>query len=123
MEEALAPDGARPQLLLIEDDEDVRRSFQLLLQGHGYDVRAFAAARPVITGDHSLFDVMICDYRLPDGDGLDVLRAMRAAGWQGRAILMTGFSDPRLRAAAHECGFEAVLEKPLRARDLVAALG
>ncbi|MBX9880390.1 MAG: response regulator [Sphingomonas sp.] len=123
MGQALGSDSTPLQLLLIEDDEEVRRSFQLLLQGHGYEVRAFAGARSAMAGDHSPFDVMICDYRLPDGDGLSVLRAMREGGWQGRAILMTGFPDARLRDEARACGFEAVLEKPLRARDLVAALG
>lgn len=123
MEKLIATESERPQLLLIEDDEEIRRTFQLLLQGHGYDVRAFAAARQAIAGDHRQYDVMICDYRLPDGDGLDVLRQLREAGWQGRAILMTGFPDAGLRAQAQACGFETVLEKPLRARDLVAALG
>lgn len=122
MVEANAPAGTRPQLLLIEDDEEVRRSFQLLLQGHGYEVRAFGSAASAIAGDPAQFDMMICDYLLPDGDGLEVLRALRGAGWQGRAILMTGFPDAQLVARARACGFATILEKPLRARDLVAAL-
>lgn len=122
MGQSIATEGDRRQLLLIEDDEEIRRTFQLL-QGHGYDVRAFSAARQAMAGDHRHFDVMVCDYRLPDGDGLTVLRELRESGWEGRAILMTGFPNAELRAEAQACGFEAVLEKPLRARDLVAVLG
>ena len=110
-------------VLLIEDDEAVRRSLQMLLHWRGYDVRSFAGAAPVLEG-HVMddADVLIADYRLPDGDGLSVLRALRRADWKGKAILITAFPSPTLTEAARAAGFDAVLEKPLRQHDLIGAL-
>lgn len=113
----------RPQLLLIEDDEGVRRSLQLLLHWRGYDVRAFGAMAPAARAvQESHFDVMVSDFRLPDGDGIGALRALKRVGWAGRAILITGYPSRELCNCAAACGYHAVLEKPLREAELVAAL-
>jgi len=110
-------------VLLIEDDEAVRRSLQLLLHWRGYDVRSFASAGPVLAGDGmGDADILVTDYRLPDGDGIGVLRALRRSGWHGKAILITAFPSATLTESARASGFDAVLEKPLRQHELVGAL-
>jgi CheY-like chemotaxis protein len=110
-------------ILLVDDDDAVRRSLQLLLHWRGYDVRSFAAAGTIIA-DTRLedADVLIADYRLPDGDGFGVLRALRRNGWRGKAIMITAHADDVCRDAATAAGFDAVLAKPLRQHELVAAL-
>jgi CheY-like chemotaxis protein len=118
------PAEERPRVvLLIEDDEAVRRSLQLLLHWRGYDVRSFGSAAPVLDGRGiDDIDILVTDYRLPDGDGLGVLRALRRSGWDGKAILITAFPSPALTESARATGFDAVLEKPLRQHELVGAL-
>jgi FixJ family two-component response regulator len=114
---------AQRVVLLIEDDEAVRRSLQMLLHWRGYDVRSFAGAAPVLEGNlMDDADVLIADYRLPDGDGISVLRALRRADWKGKAILITAFPSPTLAEAARAAGFDAVLEKPLRQHELIRVL-
>jgi CheY-like chemotaxis protein len=95
----------------------------MLLHWRGYDVRSFAGAAPVLEG-HTMddADILIADYRLPDGDGVSVLRALRRADWKGKAILITAFPSPTLEEAARAAGFDAVLEKPLRQHELIGAL-
>ena len=120
------PDLADQQqqvVLLIEDDEAVRRSIQLLLHWRGYDVRSFASADPILDGrEIGDADILVTDYRLPDGDGIGVLRALRRSGWHGKAILITAFPSAALTESARAIGFDAVLEKPLRQHELVGAL-
>lgn len=110
-------------ILLVDDDDAVRRSLQLLLHWRGYDVRSFAAAGTIIAdtrlGDD---DVLIADYRLPDGDGFGVLRSLRRNGWHGKAILITAHANDVCRDDAVAAGFDAVLAKPLRQHELIAAL-
>jgi len=114
---------AQRVVLLIEDDEAVRRSLQMLLHWRGYDVRSFAGAAPVLEGNMmDDADVLIADYRLPDGDGISVLRALRRADWKGKAILITAFPSPTLTEAARAAGFDEVLEKPLRQHELIRVL-
>jgi len=110
--------------LLVEDDESVRRSLQLLLHWRGYDVRSYANSSSLLAyGGLDESDLLLADYRLPDGTGIEVLDALRHRGWSGRAVLITAFSSPGVAAAAYESGFCAVLEKPLRQQQLMAALG
>jgi len=113
----------RLRAILVEDDEAVRRSLQLVLHARGYDVRSFASAAPLLDdAPIDAIDLLVTDYRLPDGDGLGVLRAMRRAGWHGRAVLITAFPSPALADSARACGFDAILEKPLRPNELIGAL-
>lgn len=119
---ASAPDP-RPLVLLVEDDDGVRRSLQLLLTGRGYRVRSFPALAPAIAdADARQAALLIADYRLPDGDGVALLSRLRARGWDGRAVLTTAFPSRALDAAARGAGFAAVIEKPLRHQELLGAL-
>ncbi|OAN63836.1 response regulator [Sphingomonas sp. TDK1] len=114
----------RPSVLLVEDDDGVRRSTQLLLHGQGYDVRAHNAAAPSLADPiASVADYLVADYCLPDGNGIALLRDLQAKGWSGRAVLMTGYPSPALSAAAEATGYAALLEKPLRTHELIDALG
>jgi FixJ family two-component response regulator len=113
----------RERVLLVEDDDGVRRSIHLLLHGRGYDVRSHSSAVSLLadpgTGDARF---LIADYRLLDGDGVTLLSELHARGWKGRAILITAHCTDQLRSAARACGYDLVLEKPLRQHELVAAL-
>ena len=114
--------GSR-RALLVEDDEGVRRSLQLLLHWRGFDVRSYPAASPLLASeDVDSAELLIADYNLPDCTGIDVLQRLRARGWKGRAVLVTGFHTAKVAAEARASGFDSVLEKPLRQQTLLAAL-
>ena len=113
----------KTHLLLIEDDAGVRRSLQLLLQGEGFEVHAFSSATPALSeianwaATHA-----VLDYQLPDGNGIDALQALRAAGWNGTAVMITAFDTGELRTRAQEAGFSAILAKPFSDSKLVETL-
>ena len=113
----------RPCLLLIEDDDGVRRGLQLLLQGQGYDVRSFASGRAALA-DVAPAEAryLVADYVLGDGDGINLLSMLRGEGWTGLAVLITAFASPEVAAAAAKAGFATVLDKPFRDDDLLRAL-
>lgn len=113
----------RPRVLLVEDDDGVRRSVHLMLNGRGFDVRSYSAAAPLLA-DPGIgeTDCLIADYRLPDSDGMGVLRALKRTGWHGRSVLMTAYPSGTLREAATACGFDAILEKPVPQHQLIAAI-
>lgn len=119
-----AKETAPRRLILVEDDAAVRRSLQLLLAWRGYDVRSYSSAAAAVShlAEDQGSDLLVADYRLPDGDGIGLLRALRRSGWHGRAILITAFPSPMLIDSALASGFDAVLEKPLRQHELVGAL-
>lgn len=118
-----APSEDRPLVVLVEDDDPVRRALQLLLSGRGYRVRAFASAASALADPIALeAELLIADFMLPESDGVALLRGFHARGWQGHAILVTAFPSNELRRSAETAGFAAVMEKPLRQEALLAVL-
>lgn len=111
--------SAKPTVLLVEDEPAVRRSIQLILQGSGFSVRSYGTVTASVADpDLARVDGMIADYRLPDGDGLALLPALRAAGFRGQAILITAHGTPQLEVRARDAGYARFLEKPLADRML-----
>ncbi len=118
-------DGYR--LLLVEDDASVRLALAERLQGWGAEVRAFGslgdlrqaiAARPA--GEAGP-DLLVSDYRLPDGTGLEAIAEARSR-WPGMAaLLVTGDTAPLELARLADSGV-SVLHKPFRAELLLARL-
>ncbi|HEY0624957.1 response regulator [Sphingomonas sp.] len=120
---ATARRPSAPRLLLVEGNDALRRSLQLLLTGQGYQVHAFSrAARALadplaITASH-----LVIDYILPETDGMEALTLLRAHGWKGRAVLITGSYSQGLRRSALRAGFAAILLKPFPDASLIEAL-
>lgn len=111
--------AAKPTILLVEDDPAVRRSLQLIFHGNGFVVRSYGTvAASLADPNMSAIEGVIADYRLPDGDGIGLLGAMKTAGFRGHAILITAFGTPDLEARARAAGFSRVLDKPLADRML-----
>lgn len=113
-----------PRLLLLEDDP-VSASFlaqALAPLGHGLDLAArVAEARDrAAAGDHALW---LFDRRLPDGDGGDLLRELRAAGLPTPALALSADDHEDVRAQLQAAGFDEVLAKPVAADALRAAVG
>ena len=102
-----AHDG-RPAVLLVEDDPAVRRSLQLLLRSRGFEVRAHGSSRAVLA-DRAAMDaaLLIADFRLSDGDGIQMLDSLRHKGWAGPAVLVTGFASDDLGPGRRRRGSRA----------------
>lgn len=108
-------DTARPVLLLLEGDPAVRRSLQLVLQGQGFNVRAYPSPAMLLAGVGAMRAIcLVTGYRLAGMNGIEVLAALRGCGWAGPAILLVGHGSEKLTQQALGSGFELVLNKPLR---------
>ena len=108
-------DAGRPVLLLLEGDPAVRRSLQLVLQGQGFNVRAYASPAMLLAGVAPVRAIcLVTGYRLAGMTGIEVLAALRGCGWAGPAILLVGHGSEKLTQQGLSSGFELVLSKPLR---------
>jgi FixJ family two-component response regulator len=112
-----------PRVLLLENDAGVRRSLHMLLRTHGFDVRSHASVESMLA-DLSIGEALflVSDYRLDRATGIEALRALRAAGWKRRAVLITASPVIDLAATAAAAGFDAMLEKPFEPQALIALL-
>jgi CheY-like chemotaxis protein len=101
------------QVLLVEDHEDTARVLGRILRNAGFDVShagTIAEARNLAAARR--FDLVISDLGLPDGSGLDLMKALREA--QGmKGIALSGFGTDDDVSASAAAGFAAHLTKPV----------
>jgi DNA-binding response OmpR family regulator len=109
------------RILIVEDSTLVTDAFRILFSETGYDVDvAGTVAEAIERGTANTADIMLLDLTLPDGNGLEVLEALRERGVSPRATLaMTGHDDSKTRRACLEAGCAEVLLKPLPIGDLL----
>lgn len=113
----------RPRVLLVEDDDAVRRALQLLLVARGYDVRAYRSGEGLATDAEALrATCLVADLVIPGGDALSLLADLKAAGWSGAAILVSGHLTDDLAARALDQGYDLVLPKPIGEYRLVNSI-
>jgi two-component system response regulator HydG len=80
-------------ILIVDDEPSARTTLGLLLKKRSHrvtEVEGVTAALKALTDD--AFDVIVTDLRMPDGDGLDVLRAARAHCPDADVILLTAYA-------------------------------
>lgn len=111
-----------PQVLMVEDDEPIRRFLHTSLEAEGYAVHmagtvsqaeAMAAGRRI--------DLFLVDLGLPDGDGVDLIRRLRA--WTQRPlIVLSARAQEAQKVQALDAGADDYLIKPFGAAELHARL-
>jgi len=110
------------RILLIDDDEAATRLVTLLLtEEPGREVRAVASGGDAVTAIEDFGpDLIVIDYRLPDLDGLAVIREARGRGYAGAVLMLTASSpsDPIVASIKSELGDGSILLKPFDIDDL-----
>ena len=111
------------RVFVVEDDDAVRRSLERLLTGLGFDVESFASASAFLSAArHPGPACLVVDYRLPDGNGLDVQRAVRSRGESLGVVFLTGHADVPTTVEAMKAGATDFLTKPFDADALKTAV-
>jgi len=114
--------NATLHVLLVEDHEPTLKVMSRLLRRLGHRVTgATSVASARAAAKQRAFDVIICDLGLPDGSGLDLMRALKEQ-YAGRAVALTGYGMESDIAASREAGFAEHLTKPIDFPALEAAL-
>lgn len=113
---------ARKEILVVDDEAQIRRLLRLTLEAEGYAVRESASGRGGLDDlvGHAP-DAVILDMGLPDLPGLDVLRQLRE--WSRVPVLvLTVLAAERDKVAALDAGADDYLTKPFGSAELVARL-
>jgi PAS domain S-box-containing protein len=113
-------------VLIIDDDFDTGQSLKIALELNGQRVRTACDGKTGIATAHDLRpDVVLCDIGLPDIDGYEVARTLRAdeALHSTRLIALSGYARPEDKKRAKEAGFDAHIPKPPELDELTEMLG
>ena len=115
-------------LLLVEDDTTFSKLLSNFLGKHGHEVQVcstIAGAKDAIrskAGASDDFAVLMLDYRLPDGNSLDLLKSLREEGNRTPALIMTSFNDIRTAVNAMQSGAFDYITKPVNPEELLMVL-
>ncbi|HXF94507.1 MAG TPA: sigma-54 dependent transcriptional regulator [Gemmatimonadales bacterium] len=111
------------RVLIIDDEPGLRQSLGLLLSGAGYEVAAESEGRRGL--ERALaerFDLILCDVRMPEMDGLEFLRRYRESGGDGLVIMMSAYGREDAALAAMKEGAYDYIPKPFRPDEVVLTL-
>ncbi|HUF81559.1 MAG TPA: ATP-binding protein, partial [Burkholderiales bacterium] len=117
------PDLNGCRVLVVDDNIDAASILKSLLEQDGCDVRcAYDGASAAPLAETFDPDVVLLDIALPDMDGYEVLRRLRAVPGKRAVVALTGYAQPSDRARMGQAGFDLSLRKPITAAALVAAI-
>jgi DNA-binding response OmpR family regulator len=112
---------ALPAILVVDDEEEFLNTYRRLFGRQQLRVVTAATCQAAFAAlALEPFALVIADLRLPDGDGLDVVRRARATARPTPTIVVSGFASAAARAAALEAGAAEVFAKPFHAAALAA---
>jgi len=123
MADLLAAMPADRSLLIVEDDKSFLQRLARAMEGRGFTV---TTAESVADGLNQLETASpafaVVDMRLEDGNGLEVISALKRRRPDARAIILTGYGNIATAVNAVKLGAVDYLSKPVDAEDVVAAL-
>jgi len=114
-------------VMLVEDDDDSRKLLGTMLKRHGARVTSTKSAAEALEAfKNEVPDVLISDIGMPDQDGYELIRKLRALpvenGGNIPAIALTGYASRKDRERALSSGYHQHMAKPIEQADMIAAI-
>ena len=115
------------RVLVVDDEEPIRRTVGLVLKNAGYDVMEAADGGKAIevlnSGDNPMMvDTIICDIRMPKIDGVEAISYFRSQYPSIPVIVLTGYPDADLSSSLMKDGVVEYLVKPVGREKLLGAV-
>ena len=105
--------GETTRILIIDDDENIRKVLTTILEDEGYDVESVDTAKKAIERTRRKFyNLALIDIRLPDMEGIELLTKMKNATPKIRKIIITGYPTLQNAVEAVNRGADAYIMKP-----------
>ena len=107
---------------IVDDDSAMRDSLAFLLSAAGFDVKLHESAIQFLGSGAKPEGCVVTDIRMPEMDGLELLRRLKASSPQLPVIVMTGHGDVPLAVEAMKLGAADFVEKPFDDEVLLGAI-
>ena len=108
------------RILVVEDDPRIRRELLDALRNAGHEVEVAVSFRDATVAAEREYSLILLDLGLPDGDGLDLLRALRSRGRGVPILILTARDNPESRVRGLDAGADDYVVKPFHMPELVA---
>ena len=110
-------------VMIVDDDESIRRAARRLIKSYGFPVETFASAEDFLSsGRLHETACLVLDVQMPGLNGLELQSRLITDGHQVPIIFITAFNDENARAQALKAGALGYLVKPFEETDLLTAI-
>jgi len=121
--EVLGPPRAPASVLVVDDDESVRRLFRQILAKAGYQVSlACDGAEALAVAHHCRIDLVVTDLVMPGKEGIETIQALWLEQPKIKIVAVSGVLGGTFLQVAKRMGANATLMKPVSASDLTATV-
>ena len=111
------------RLLIIEDDPHTLSGLLEILDDEGYDVQGVGKGQEALKiAETDMVDIVLCDYSLPDFDGIEVCTKLKKLQPGLIFLLVTAYYNKKVFGAAYKNGVTEVFTKPIIIDDLLNKL-
>jgi len=115
--------NASARILVVDDDENIRKTLTTILQNEGYTVDAAQNGSEAIKKTQAAaYNVALIDIRLPDMEGIELLTKLKEAVPKTRKIIVTGYPTVKNAIAAVNKQADAYLMKPVDIEELLETI-
>jgi DNA-binding NtrC family response regulator len=109
-----------PRILVVDDDETIRTTMKAILQDEGYQVDLAATGKEAIQKtQEKAYNIALLDIRLPDVEGVELLKLLKDSVPRTRKIMVTGYPSMQNAIAALNKNADAYLLKPVDVEKLL----
>jgi DNA-binding NtrC family response regulator len=111
------------RILIVDDDENIRKVLEAILEDEGYTVELVDTAKKGIEkSEKAFFNLALIDVRLPDMEGIELLAKMRDTKPKMRKVIITGYPTLQNAVAAVNRGADAYVMKPFDVEKLLQTI-
>ncbi|MGD0449823.1 MAG: response regulator [Candidatus Bathyarchaeia archaeon] len=112
--------GKHARILVVDDDENIRNTVKAILEDEGYIVDLAATGKEaIIITEEKAYNLALLDIRLPDMEGVELLKLMKDTVPRTRKIMVTGYPSMQNAVAALNKNADAYLIKPVDIEKLL----
>jgi DNA-binding NtrC family response regulator len=113
----------RGSVLVVDDDAELARMLERLLESEGWRAAHATSARAALAAlDRGRYDIVLTDLKMPEGSGLDLLRAARRSHPATEVVIMTGYGTIDTTVEAMKLGAADFIPKPFENDELIMRL-
>jgi DNA-binding NtrC family response regulator len=115
--------GEAARILVIDDDENIRKVLETILEDEGYIVEtAETAKKGIEESEKAFYNLALIDVRLPDMEGIELLSKLRNTKPKMRKIIITGYPTLQNAVAAVNKGADAYVMKPFEVDKILQTI-
>ena len=122
-ERSIAADQTAPHILVMEDDLSVAKGLEMVLTEEGYDVYLAGTGGLALEAfKQKRYDLLVADLRLPDMDGMEVIRKVKTEKPDTEVVVITGYGTAATAVEAMKLGARDFLPKPFTEDQIKTAI-